>query len=353
MTLLEKSHNISPDGDARLRKQGYERSGIGLLERQRQARTYWAPHLERNKRCLLDIAQKLRAEGGPGGTLVILGAGRLLDVPWETLFPQFERVVLYDADSSIVPFVERLFSSVRHTPFPPPRFEIGDLTGSVVDTAAWAGHTIERATSPEQAATALLEGFQRGGAESQPWAGSHADLRMVVSTNLMSQLGYFPRAYIQREFRTRFKQGFADRTAAAEALECYFDRVRARHVSDIAAQKNAWAFLSSDVETITYELEGEQKDLSKVEAPPGGGAFLDDKGGAQFHWPVKITGRSDPLHGQKIRNLWPDGTPLDPPQRWIWHIVPQGLEKRYTTCGRTHVVEAWTKRSAEPPRLAS
>ena len=110
MTLLEKSHNISPDGDARLRKQGYERSGIGLLERQRQARTYWAPHLECNKRCLLDIAQKLRAEGGPGGTLVILGAGRLLDVPWETLFPQFERVVLYDADSSIVPFVERLFS---------------------------------------------------------------------------------------------------------------------------------------------------------------------------------------------------------------------------------------------------
>jgi hypothetical protein len=66
-----------------------------------------------NKRCLLDIAQKLRAEGGPGGTLVILGAGRLLDVPWETLFPQFERVVLYDADSSIVPFVEPASSKVQ------------------------------------------------------------------------------------------------------------------------------------------------------------------------------------------------------------------------------------------------
>jgi len=176
---------------------------------------------------------------------------------------------------------------------------------------------------------------------------------MVVSTNLMSQLGHFPRAYVRHEFRKRFNQEFGGWTAGAEALECYFDRVRARHVSDIAAQKSAWAFLASDVGTIEYELEGELKNLSTVDAPPGGGAPLDDIGDAQFHWPVKITGRTDPLHGQEIRSLWPDGTPLDPPQRWIWHIVPQGIEKRYTTCGRAHVVEAWTKRSAEPPLLAS
>ena len=51
------------------------------------------------------------------------------------------------------------------------------------------------------------------------------------------------------------------------------------------------------------------------------------------------------LHGQRVKDLWPAGTPLLPMKRWIWHIVPQGSEKKYLETGRIHIVEAWTKRA--------
>src|SRR5205823_5607631 len=127
MALLDLWDYVRASGDRRLRRQGYVSSGMGILERYRKSAGYWAPHLENNRRGLLRIAEKL----GPqrGGTLLILGAGRLLDIPWEQLFPLFERVVLHDADFCVVPYVERVMSAAR-APMPKPLFDIGDVTAS-------------------------------------------------------------------------------------------------------------------------------------------------------------------------------------------------------------------------------
>ncbi|MCY3021301.1 MAG: hypothetical protein NTW87_19985 [Planctomycetota bacterium] len=358
MSLLDIWDYIRASGDRRLRQQGYLRGGVGIIERYRRTAKFWEPHLENNRRALREIAAQI-AGAAPmanpqsaiptpqsgGGTLVILGAGRLLDVPWQELFPLFARVVLADADSAFVPYVERLLSTARANAMPKPIFDIGDVTGSVVDLAAWAEHTIAAAASPASAADALADGCNRAGAAQAPWARTYVDVRLVVSSNLLSQLGHFPRLHIQTLFRRRFGKPFSEHERAAESLERYFDRVRARHIADVASFGKAWAYLATDVETLVYTLSAQPgASLLAGEAPPNAGVELDEKGGVRFAWPAEIEERDDPLHGQRVEDLWPRGTVLDPPRRWAWHVVPQGSEKKYRDRGRVHVVEAWVKR---------
>ena len=247
MSLIDVWDYIRAAGDRRLREQGYAASGMGILERYKRAMPFWAPHLERNRRNLLDVAARMNKE--KGGTLLVLGAGRLLDVPWEFLFPKFDRVVLVDADATIVPYVERMLAASK-SGSAKPEFEIGDLTASVVDLAAWAQHTIRSSASAGAAAKALASGFDQAGTPQPQWARTYADVRLLVSTNLVSQLGYFPRKHIQAEFKKRFKTSFDEQKDAAARLESYFDRVRARHLFDIAAHRKAWAYVSTDVQVL-------------------------------------------------------------------------------------------------------
>ena len=340
MALVDIWDYVRASGDPRLRKQGYVNAGMGILERYRRVPGFWGPHLERNRANIRAIGEKLSP--ARGGTLLILGAGRLLDVPWEDLFPHFDRVVLADADFCIAPYVDRLMGSSKNPAMPKIEYAIGDLTGSVVDVAAWAEHTIATAASPAAAAKALSEGFESVTCGPAPWSREYADVRLILSTNLISQLGHFPRMHVQNEFRKRFKQPFEDQTQATKSLESYFNRVRARHISDMATQSKAWVYASSDIGVVVYSLRPERK-LLQESVPADAGVTLDANNEAVFHWPVEIIDRSDPLNGQHIRDLWPRDSKLAPPQRWAWHIVPQGSEKKYLDRGRVHVVESWTR----------
>ena len=339
MALLDIWDYVRASGDRRLRKQGYVGAGMGILERYRRVPGFWGPHLERNRANLKQIATQLATSRG--GTLLILGAGRLLDVPWEDLFPCFDRVVLADADFGLIPYVERILAAAK-IPAPKIEFEIGDLTDSVVDVAAWAEHTIGAAQSPAAAAKSLTTGFDSITPPQAKWARTYSDLRAVVSTNLVSQLGYFPRLHVQKEFRKRFNSEFADQESAAASLENYFNRIRVRHFLDIAQQQKAYVYVASDVQVKVYTLKPARNILAES-VPPDAGVKLGERGSLVFHWPAEIIDESDPLNGQDLRSLWPANSPLLPPQRWAWHIVPQGSEKKYQDRGRIHIVEAWTR----------
>lgn len=342
MALLDLWDYVRVSGDRRLRQQGYVQSGMGILERYRKSAAYWAPHLENNRRGMLRVAEKLGPERG--GTLIILGAGRLLDVPWEQIFPLFERVVLVDADYCVVPYVERVMAASRVKNLPRPSFEIGDLTASVVDTAAWAEHAIHGAHSATAAVEELVRGFETAGTPQAPWARAYADVRMIVSTNLISQLGYYPRRHVQKIFKQRFSQSLEKYGKAAQGLEKYFDRVRARHLHDVASQKRGWAYVSGDTSVVTYRIKDRSiQNLLAHAAPSDGGVTLNAKDELNFKWPVEILERSDPLNGQRVRDLWPENSQLTV-ERWAWHIVPQGAETKYHDSGRVHVVEAWTRK---------
>jgi hypothetical protein len=179
MALLDIWDYIRAAGDRRLRQQGYVASGMGIIERYRRAGKFWVPHLERNRKSLIDIANQIGTERG--GTLLILGAGRLLDVPWEELFPKFARVVLVDADHCVVPYVERMLAASK-TKVEKPLFEIGDLTNCVVDLAAWAEHTISTSSSMQAALKSLMKGFNEAGTPQPQWARTYGDVRLAVSS---------------------------------------------------------------------------------------------------------------------------------------------------------------------------
>jgi hypothetical protein len=345
MALLDLWDYVRASGDRRLRKQGYVGAGVGILERYRRVSGFWGPHLERNRANLNAIAAQLGSTRG--GTLLILGAGRLLDVPWEQLFPCFERVVLADADFGLVPYVERVVAAAKLRVNPKIEFDIGDLTDSVVDVAAWAEHTIGSAQSPAAAGKSLAEGFDCIIPPQAKWSRTYADVRAIISTNLVSQLGYFPRLHVQSEFRKRFKSEFSEQTRAAASLENYFNRIRARHFLDLAQQQKAFLYVASDIKVHVYRLKPMRNILTES-VPPDAGVKLDDRGNPVFHWPVEIIDESDPLNGQILRELWPTQSQLLPPQRWAWHIVPQGSEKKYQDRGRIHIVEAWTRSPLSP-----
>jgi hypothetical protein len=158
-------------------------------------------------------------------------------------------------------------------------------------------------------------------------------------------LGYFPRKYIQGEFKKRFSESLNNYEDAARRLERYFDRVRVRHLLDISMQRRAWAYVSTDVKVFTYRLDVKAaKHFLSQSLPAQAGVTLSDLGKIEMAWPASLEEQSEPLNGQQVLQIWPSDTPLDIPQRWVWHIVPQGSEKTYTDRGRLHVVEAWVKR---------
>lgn len=352
MGLTDFWDYLRSPGDPRLRQQGYPSSGMGLLERFRRSSSFWMPHLERNRANLNRMALQL---ADPGGTLLVLGAGRLLDVPWQELFPKFERVVLFDADGGIVPFIDRMLK--QHAgPLAKHSFEVGDCTDSVVQVAAWAQHTIQTSPGPDAAARLLEDGLRQADPPAPAWQRAFNDVRMAVSTNLLSQLGHFPRLHIQAAFKKRFECPLREFDRASEAMERFFCRVRARHIQALASFAGGMAYLSSDVEVWTYSLQAASPDVAlKEPLPPEAGVTLDERGRPRFAWPVKLERGLDPLHDQRIQDVWPSGVPLEKAQRWAWHIVPQAREQGYPDYGRIHVVEAWIKKAvgrAAPERLA-
>lgn len=339
MVLSDLWTYIRAGGDPRLRQQGYASSGMGLLDRFQRSARFWTPHLERNRRLMLQAAPDPSTRGG---TLLVLGAGRLLDVPWQELFPRFERVILCDADAGAQPNAEKLFAAAKCSGWPEVSFEIGDCTDAVVQVAAWADHAIQTQPTADAAARALEDGLRQADAPAPGWARKYNDMRMVVSTNLLSQLGHFPRLHVQTAFRKRFKRELRDDARASEELERFFCRVRARHVAALHGCAGSRVFLSGDVEVWTYELQGfDTATAFREPLPEHAGAWLDELGRLRMHWPVCLERGLDPLHDQRLRDLWPRNVPARS-TRWAWHIIPQGSEAKYPDFGRIHIVEAWS-----------
>lgn len=151
-----------------LRDLGYRTEMIALGARHRRCRRAWADHLARSRRAI--EAAIARARGRD--TAVILGSGRLLDVPLAALAAAFRRVVLVDA---LHPLTARLgarrYGNVE--------LWSADVTGTVA-----ALHRL-RPGDPLPAARAF--------------APLHAPgIDLVVSLNLLSQIGVAPGEWIER-----------------------------------------------------------------------------------------------------------------------------------------------------------
>src|SRR5690242_1514443 len=76
-----------------LRDFGYRTELIAIGARHRRCRAAWASHLAHSRRAV----ERAIARAAGRDTVIVLGSGRLLDVPLATLAAAFRHVVLVDA----------------------------------------------------------------------------------------------------------------------------------------------------------------------------------------------------------------------------------------------------------------
>lgn len=210
--ILEILESLATPCPIELRRLGYLTELVAIGARQRRCRAAWADHLERSRRAILRAIERSPRRR----TAIVLGSGRLLDVPLTLLAERFQRVVLVDL---VHPLPARL-KALRH-----PNVELmgADVTGVVA--------ALRRLKPDEPLPTA------------RPFEPIHApDVDMVVSLNLLSQLGALPEAWITRrgglgaeaqaaDFAARLTQAHLDDLANCRASVCLIADVDWRHVA--------------------------------------------------------------------------------------------------------------------------
>lgn len=151
--------------------------GLGIEHRERRFRAVWAPHLRRSRMFL----EKATEEGGD--EVVVLGAGRLFDVPVKYLVERFDRVVLVDADPRVVACCRR---SVRRWG---QRVEVrhDEVTGVF---SVWSRMLEAVCGACVEEVEAVLRSLR---APAQLWSSG-----TVVSMNLLSQFGVMWRDRVRR-----------------------------------------------------------------------------------------------------------------------------------------------------------
>lgn len=186
---------------------GYLSETIAIGARHRRCRTAWAEHLACSRQAVLDAARQ-----APGRrTALILGSGPLLDVPLAELAGLFRSVILVDA---LHPLTAR-WQARRHANV---ELITADLSGVLEALHRWQPSE----TLPPPPPLTLLQ---------------RDDLDLVVSLNLLSQLGVLPVEWIE-------KRAGLPGPALAEAYAA--DLTRA-HLGDLARCR-ARICLIADVE---------------------------------------------------------------------------------------------------------
>ncbi|MHA1598949.1 MAG: hypothetical protein ACTSV1_09525 [Alphaproteobacteria bacterium] len=138
-----------------LKRLGYLKQLIGLAARHKRCRAAWGPHLGNTREMIVNAADHCSGHG----TAVILGSGLLLDVPLQELADKFDEVVLVDILH--MPNVRRAVAGRDNV-----RLEERDITG-------------------------VVEALSRGEV-ARPEAVDFGEADLLVSCNILSQLGILP-----------------------------------------------------------------------------------------------------------------------------------------------------------------
>ncbi len=228
------------------RSVGFLTSSLQVQARYRRCRRAWQPHLDRTRSVILDAAQSCAQRR----KVVILGAGLLHDIPLRELSALFREVVLVDL---VFPWSSRL-TAAR---FRNVRCLATDITGTI-DALAEAAR--DPALPLPHSAPTLFQ--------------NDPDLDLTVSVNLLSQLPFIPKRYLQRK---------SFRPARSEAsLQTW-----SRHLQDAH--------------------------LAYLQSLPGHITLITDIAGTRHTRDGAIVERWDNLHGLELPT---------PSATWEWPLAP-------------------------------
>lgn len=285
------SFDPAPDGDA-FKKLEFAETSAGIVTVQRENREGWWAHAQRN-RAFIDEA----ARGVPRrGLALVVGAAHAFDLPLVDLARAFERLVLVDIDA---PSLEATVASVFKDPALRSRVETRamDLTGI---NGAFVRAVDELMAAPAKGASDLhdaIEALARSYRLTSPAQllpdGARADL--VVSSCVLSQVGWPQRMYAQRLYEKRFgtiKSGEADRRWVTPWREFEL-RVQQDHINALAS--------SGDTVVLTSDLISHPTALDAAgnERPTGHKIF--------------------PMAVESLRERIPRGLQIDRHATWTWN----------------------------------
>lgn len=264
-------------------KDDFLRMGIGIKARHARCQLWWEPHLQ----CCREFIERSLE---PGQTVAVLGAGRLLDIDILNLASKFERIYLFDADSSCLSHWRRVLGKTLWSKVTPC---IEELTDTIDSWAAQLGKVAKR-----QECRDFLCSLE---AQIPRWASRQFDA--VISLNLLGQIPLYWRDRVLKAHKQLLESEWS-------ALQVSMGRLQAAHLQALMAVGATQIVLLTDTEYYFYHVD-------------------------QSQWRVEPA-----LFGDGLRAFQDIGTRccVQSTESWLWHLAPQFVESDEE--GEIHRVEA-------------
>jgi len=258
--------------------------GRGIQARYARCKEWWDPHLD----CTRDfISRNLRTSQ----KVLIVGAGRLLDLDLARVLEKSKEVHLYDADPACRAAWQQSAGGAFGSKV---KAHIGDCT-DVFDT--WSQGLQQAIRTPDL--SSYLHSCQ---APVPAWSSAGFD--GIISLNLLGQIPIYWRDRVL-QVKSRLNEEESAALAASMGV------LQVAHLQGVLAGSQAWSIVVTDTEYYFY-----QSDSS--------------------HWRIEqaLYGGSEEL----LRGPYADGGRSE---SWFWHVSPQFVE-----CddeGEIHRVEAFSR----------
>ncbi len=278
-------------------RRDFLKAGLGIASRHKRCARYWKPHLELSKQFISSALQNARP-----ATVVILGAGRLLDVPISDLSEKTKQVVLVDWD----PGVTLAWENARRTLEArgvTVATQQSDVTGRLTQWTK-ALDSLPVTSSASDARELLVSLVELPALETFP-EGIRADL--LISLNLLSQLGLYWEDRVRSRLGTLMSDdGIFSDSSLEKALQSTMRCLEEEHLSLLS---------NSEAETIV---------------------LLSDE---WFHYYRQQ--QSEWRTDAALRTVFPPALAnysIIERDSWLWHLAPQWLEQ--LDYGEIHTVRA-------------
>jgi hypothetical protein len=213
--ILELAEYLLTPCSRAFRRVGYLQGQLGIKVRHRQCRRAWDSHLELTKVAILSATKQCSQKR----KCVILGSGRLLDVPLTELSREFREVILVDAVHPLAAYLTAAW--LRN---------VNLLRADVTGTAEELTRVARDPKRPLPRATPTL-------------FCDDPEIDYVASVNLMSQLAYLPGLFLEKQFRSE------------EEIESYSHATLAAHL-DYLKRLPGVVTLITDFEKVVLDRKG-------------------------------------------------------------------------------------------------
>ena len=276
----------------------YLKMGVGIEARHQRCAPYWRMHLAYSRAFALSALKSRR-----GGSLLVLGAGRLLDLDLQKMLQIFDSISLLDYDPSVLKFWKQKARSLGAEKRV--HFIVKDVTGCL---EPWT-RTLQDAIRPQMPAGEVAELLYNLDFPELDIEKYDA----VLSLNILSQLPLYFRDRVEALCKAASVVGAPSGFESAEvhsALQYLCGEIQKRHLELLHRSAMEDAVLIGDAQFFYYQIDK---------------AHWQTEPALYFNEPLKLEHFELKLSDQ-----------------WFWHIAPQGIED--ADYGVLHDVRAYAWR---------